>query len=368
MGKLIDIMTVDATPFKTLIEGLKDILTDTNIEIIRSDYEEEETKTETETETKPEQKKPKDKKKDEKEDTKKKDDVKEKEKNVKEKEKDKKDKKDVKDKKKNDEKEEKVVPEKDDKKEKDKGGLKIITTDNTRSLLISVKLQAKAFNRFYCKKKTFDMAVNLTLLYKIIKNVDKDDMLNMYVNDDDKQTLIVKIVSADKKESTSKLKLLDINKTQIEIPPISCEASIKFSTSEFHKICREMNGLAEHLEIKTTRNSVVFSCKGDSIEQTKTYYTDETNSVTIKFSQNSPEVVQGIFELKYLTMFSKYSNLCTHIFLYMKNDWLLCINYTVATFGNMLMCLTPVREDVVKQNFDDDTGDYDDPEVNYKDD
>jgi len=375
MGKILDVMTIDAGPFKTLIEGLKDVLTDTNIEFIKSDFDTSNTET-TEQENCEKQKphaddevsgkKQKKKKKsknvdsDDEASTKKK-----KKKNQSDSDDEqctKKQKKEEKDDKDDKNKTQLIQQDKDT----DNGGIRILTMDNTNSLIINVKLKAKSFNKFECKKKSFVIAINLPQLYKIIRNIDKDNMLNLYVNDDDQQTLYIKIISTDKKkESISKLKLLDIDNKSIDIPPISCECAIKFSTAEFHRICREMSSMADYLEIKVSKNFVTYSCKGDSVEQTKTYSLDEANNTSIVFSKNSPEIVQGIFELKYLTLFSKYSNLCTHIWLYMKNDWLLCINYTVATLGNMYMCLTPVPNDGVKQNFDDDN--YDDFEVDYKD-
>jgi proliferating cell nuclear antigen PCNA len=368
MGKIVDITTVDAIPFKTLIEGLKDLLSDTNLEIIRSDIEGDNKEETDQTETNDS--------KDGEDDSKKIIIDKKKTKATKKPAAAAADKKKPVKKDKGDQTEEetKDSDEKDEKstqivkKDGDTGGIKIVATDNTRSLLISVKLESKAFHRFYSKKKTFDMPVNLLQYYKLIKSLEKDDTLNMYVNDDDKQTLVIKIVNSEKKyETVYKLKLLDINKTQINVPAINCESVIKFDTSEFHKICREMNTIAEHIEIKCTRKSITFSCKGDCAERSTTYYTD-INSVNINFAKNAPEVVQGIFELKYLVMFSKYSNLCQHIQIYMKNDWPLCIKYTVATLGKMILCLAPIKEDAVKQNFEDEDNDYDEVDIKYKND
>ena len=51
--------------------------------------------------------------------------------------------------------------------------------------------------------------------------------------------------------------------------------------------------------------------------------------------------IQGIFSLKYLTLFTKCTNLCNQINLYIKNDYPLIIRYAVAQLGTIKLCLAP---------------------------
>jgi len=262
----------------------------------------------------------------------------------------------------------KPVKKKSSKKQENKknGGIKIVATDSTKTLLINVKLDAKQFNKFICKKKVIDLGINLVQFHKLIKSLDKDDTLNMYMNEEDKQNLILKVSNPEKRyETTYKLKLMEINKTQFNIPETKFDAIITFETAEFHRICREMSHIAEHIEIKCTKNTITYSCKGDCSERSTTFYVDE-QGVKIRFGKKSPEIVQGIFELKNLVLFSKYSNLCGNIQIFMKNNFPLCINYTVATLGKMFFCLTPIREDDIMENFSDEDDDYEYEEVKYK--
>ena len=64
----------------------------------------------------------------------------------------------------------------------------------------------------------------------------------------------------------------------------------------------------------------------------------------LKFNQNKVDeshIVQGIFSLKYLVLFTKCTNLCNQIQLYIKNDYPLVIKYAVASLGNIKLCLAP---------------------------
>lgn len=314
MSKLIEITTEHVIPFKTLIEGLKDILNDVNIEI-RAPGKKKKKRNKTTSSSSDEDSE-------------------------------------------NSDSQEEV---------EEKGGIRISTTDSTNTLLINVSLDAKEFSTFICKKKVVDLGITLGQFHKLIKSLDKDDTLSMYVNEDDKQNLVLQVANPEKNyETTYKLKLMEINKTEYNIPSTAFDSIIVFDTAEFHRICREMSQIAEYIEIKCTKKTITYSCKGDCSERSTTYYTDD-NGVKIKFSKNAPEIVQGIFELKNLVLFSKYSNLCSNIQIYMKNNYPLCIKYTVATLGSMLFCLTPIVDDNIMDNFSDEDDDYDEAEIEYKD-
>jgi proliferating cell nuclear antigen PCNA len=339
MGKLIEIITEHVIPFKTFIEGLKDILNEIIFEIIRDD----DTNKKPVNNTKKNKKKTKEISDSVTESESEDDPEDETEKNL------------------NGKSNEKTI----ENKNKRKGGIKIAATDSTRTLLINVKLEAAQFSKFECKKSVTDLGINLQNFHKLIKTLDKDDILCMYVEDDDRQNLVLKVSNPEKKyETIFKLKLMEINKTQFNIPPTVFDATISFETGEFHRICREMSLIAEHVEIKCTKKTITYTCKGDSSERNTMFYADE-NGVKIRFGEKSPEIVQGIFELKNLVLFSKYSNLCTDIQIFMKNNYPLCIKYSIATLGHLFFCLTPIKEDDIMENFSDEDEDYDDEEIKY---
>lgn len=258
MGKIVEIETEHVVPFKTLIEGLKDILNDINFEIIRDND------MANKIEDKNDYIKNKKNKSKQNEEI-----IEDEELQITQNEEDIKE---------------------DKKKNEEHGGIKIAATDSTKTLLINVKLDAKQFSKFICKKKVFDLGINLGQFHKLIKSLDKDDILSMYINDDDKQNLILKVSNPEKNyETTYKLKLMEINKTQYNIPPTIFDAIITFDTGEFHRICREMSQIAEHIEIKCTKKTITYSCKGDCSERSTTFYTDD-NGVKIRFGNKTPEI------------------------------------------------------------------------------
>ena len=101
-----------------------------------------------------------------------------------------------------------------------------------------------------------------------------------------------------------------------------------------------MINIGENTEIKSIGSTLIFTCDGDFASQS-TMLCETQNG--LQFKQNlSPEFpVQGIFSLKYLILFTKCTNLCNQINLYIKNDYPLIIKYAVASLGDIKLCLAP---------------------------
>ena len=265
----------------------------------------------------------------------------------------------------------------DDTKIIDKSGMKIMAVDTTKTVLINLKLEAKNFAKFKCKKKKLVLGVNLVYFHKLIKSMDKDDNLTLYVEHDDKNFLGIKIDNpTERKDSTFKLKLLDLGNQAMNVPDITFDAVVIMNSTEFHKICREMSQIADYVDIKCLKDKIVFTCKGEFAQRTTTYRTGdgeiEGDGIIINFAGDNRKttslIVQGIFELRNLVLFSKCASLCNDIEIYMKNNYPLVIKYTVATLGRILLCLTPISEETTKNGDLSDEDDYysDDDNVVYK--
>ncbi|AYV78974.1 MAG: proliferating cell nuclear antigen, partial [Edafosvirus sp.] len=255
---------------------------------------------------------------------------------------------------------------------KNSGGMRIMTVDSTKTVLINLKLEAKQFAEFKCKPAKYEIGISLVQLHKHLKSLGNDDTLTMYIEDDDKQHLVMKIENQEKKSKTDYLlKLMDLDNEPINVPPTIFEAVVTMSSAEFHKICRDMNQIAEYVEIKCLTNTITFTCKGDCSERSTTYYADD-NGVNIKHAnkeiKGKPNIVQGIYALKNLVLFTKCTNLCNDIQIFMKMNYPLCIKYTVATLGRMLLCLTPIDQSSAQGNYSDDDELYssDDEKIKLK--
>lgn len=247
------------------------------------------------------------------------------------------------------------------------GGMKIMATDPTKTILIYLKLDADKFGEFECKKSRYPIGVNMATFYKLIKSVEKEDSLTLFIDSNDSDNLNINIETNKGMTTDVKMKLMDLDEEDLNIPPTDFQARITMSSLEFSKICKEMNGIADLMEIKCTSNNIVFTSKGDGAER-KTSIKEQENT-TIDFAQpNKSKIIQGIFELKHLVWFAKCANLCTDIEIFMKNDYALVIKYSIASFGRLLLCLTPIkaRTDENSEETEDDSELYDTETVKMK--
>ena len=115
---------------------------------------------------------------------------------------------------------------------------------------------------------------------------------------------------------------------------------------DLQKICRDMNALGEKLDVEITSSGsdLIFKCMGDFAEQ-ETIISERNNSnmKVHKFGTGATEIVQGIFQLKHLVLFTKCTSLCPSIELYLKNDIPLILRYTVANLGEVKLVLAPMK-------------------------
>ena len=101
-----------------------------------------------------------------------------------------------------------------------------------------------------------------------------------------------------------------------------------------------MTNIGEKIEIKSIGNTLVLNCEGDFAEQ-ETILSETQGGLNFSTSMGPELPIQGIFSLKYLILFTKCTNLCNQIHMYIKNDYPLIIKYDVANLGEIKLCLSP---------------------------
>ena len=220
----------------------------------------------------------------------------------------------------------------------DENGLKLVSMDSSHTVLVHLRLNADNFETYHCKNKIV-IGINLINFYKLMKVMGNNDTLKLFIVEDNSSILNITIENSEKNSITKyKLNLMDLEEENIDVPPPSFESVITMPSVDFQKICRDMNNLAEEIEIKSVGNQLIFGCKGQFAEQ-ETLVGSSTQGLT--FIQDNDKIVQGVYDLKNLILFSKCTNLCNSVELYLKNDFPLIIKYTIASLGEIKLCLAP---------------------------
>lgn len=246
----------------------------------------------------------------------------------------------------------------------DETGLKIVSTDTSHVVLVYLRLEASKFEYYHCPKPV-SIGVNMLNLHKLIKTINNNDMLTLFVDSEDTNHLGIKIENTEKNTKTTyKLNLLEFDDPDMTAAPADFNTVMTLPSSDFQKICRDMHNLADVMEIKSVRNKLIFSCKGDFCSQetvlsddasgSKGFYTRNTSTnpntsdenTTMEhddptqFTKSDHEIVQGMFNIKNLVLFTKCTNLCNTVELYLKNDFPIIVRYAVASLGDVKLCLS----------------------------
>ena len=187
----------------------------------------------------------------------------------------------------------------------DSQGIKIVAVDETHTVLVYLRLHADRFENFYCPVKHV-LGVNMIYLFKLIKTMGNNDSLTLY------------------------------------LPANNFTSIIHMHSTDFQKICRDMNVLGEKMEITSSGSNLIFRCMGDFAEQ-ETVIADNQASMKVQTKGTTNEIVQGIFQLKHLVLFTKCTTLCPSIELYLKNDYPLILRYMVAYLGEVKLVLAPIK-------------------------
>jgi proliferating cell nuclear antigen len=227
----------------------------------------------------------------------------------------------------------------------DSQGIKVMAVDETHTVLVYLRLHADRFENFFCPVKHV-LGVNMIYLFKLIKTMGNSDSLTLYLPASNPNKLGIRMENSEKSTVTTYyLKLFDTDVEDIQIPSLNFTSIIHMPSLDLQKICRDMNALGEKLDVEVTSSGsdLIFKCVGDFAEQ-ETIISENNSTMKVQKGANATnEIVQGIFQLKHLVLFTKCTSLCPSIELYLKNDYPLILKYTVANLGEVKLVLAPIK-------------------------
>ena len=225
-------------------------------------------------------------------------------------------------------------------------GIKIVTIDTTHTVLVYMKLDCKNFEKYHCKKRMV-LGIGMTNFFKLIKTMNNNDTLTLQMTKNNTNVLCIKIENSEKNSITRyNLNLMDIDEEVIEVPEAKFKSIISMPSNDFQKVIRDMSNLADIIEIKSIGSQLIFCCKGDFATQ-ETIIGETMNGLSFVKENgeivaiNGEEIVQGLYSLKHLVLFTKCTNLSNNIELFIRNDYPIIVKYSVANLGFIRLCLAP---------------------------
>ena len=219
----------------------------------------------------------------------------------------------------------------------DSNGLKVMTMDNARVALVYVRLLKDNFEEYICPNKVM-CGINMIYFFKLLKIVGNNDVLTLFIKGAVPNELGIRIENKEKNTVTeSYLKMLDITEEKLEIPDIQYDSVISMPSVDLQKYCRDLSVVSNHVIISSSESNFILESVGDFASQKIIIGEAQNGLIISKKNQN----VKETFDLKYLNSFTKSTNLCSIVEIFLKKDYPLVIEYNVANLGKLQYCLAP---------------------------
>lgn len=218
--------------------------------------------------------------------------------------------------------------------------IKLQAVDSSHVVLVHTKLYGDKFEQYFCPEP-ISIGLNMEDLFKIIKNMDNSDTLKLFIKKSNVNVLGIETYCKEENTcDTTYLNLMDLVVNKFSIPAIEFEHVIVIPSNRFQRICRNIYNFSEKIEIECAGVQLTFrGCNLNIKQETKIKPT--TNGMKFIQNENSQEIIQGIYELKHLVLFSKCSNLSSTIQIHIKNNFPLVLKCDVANIGEIKLCLAP---------------------------
>jgi proliferating cell nuclear antigen len=234
-------------------------------------------------------------------------------------------------------------------------GMRLMSIDESHSVLVHLKLDGDNFTDYKCTRDRFVIGVSVPNLNQIMRSITPDDVLSWYVveNDGDNSEsykLGIKFENSEINQTNDyDISLLDVNEDEIIIPDHEYPYELNMPSSDFQKICRDTKNLKpKDIDIMVHGEQLIFRAHGEFATQT---ITRSVSSSSLQVSKNNKvdEIFQAKFNLDKLIDFTKFTNLggrTSNMIMRLKSDFPGIWKYPVADLGELTLCLAPLmRED-----------------------
>jgi len=103
-------------------------------------------------------------------------------------------------------------------------------------------------------------------------------------------------------------------------------------SSDFQTYISDLSNISNEIHF-TYSNALKLRAIGDFADQ----------SITINETNDNPDTEEqyGVYHTKYILLFTKSTNLCSTVEIYLKTGYPLTILYSVANLGQIKYCLAP---------------------------
>lgn len=201
-----------------------------------------------------------------------------------------------------------------------------LTEDNVL-IKLSFNEQLKLF---HCMESEITICINMYYFHNFLAMNNDDDTIILSMNYDNRGELNIST-----EDVTSIIKLIERNKSVVEIPQTMFQNRITMEWSVFYRICNKLRNISSLVQISTKNNEVIFRSGNEKGPQMVYRYKDET------FTAAGP-LEFGVYQLRPLLNLGKCGRIGDKIEIYLKSDCPLTFVINLGTISKMYLMVPPV--------------------------
>jgi proliferating cell nuclear antigen len=202
----------------------------------------------------------------------------------------------------------------------------------------------EGFESYRCDQNIV-LGININNLSKVMKLADPADSITLSAEQDPSTLKIIFENPKTQRSTEFALNLITLDVEHLSIPDTEYSSLITINSSEFSKICKELQSLSESLTIVTNQDYVQLSVEGAAGSG---FIKLTANDSDRKEDQTLIEVEESVtqqFALNYLNLFNKASSLSTFTRLCLHQEQPLVTEFKIDSLGVLKYYLAPKISD-----------------------
>lgn len=219
-------------------------------------------------------------------------------------------------------------------------GLSLQSMDDAHVTLVILQMRASGFENYRCDR-TIPIGINMSSLSKIIKCGNNEDTLTLKASDDGETLSIVFESPKGDKVSDYELKLMDLDIEHLSVPDASYDVNVRLSSSEFQRICRDLQNISESVTISAIKDCLKFAAQGEIANGSILVRQNASVDDKITTQINMVQPASLGLSLKFLNMFTKATSLSDHVILGLSDGVPMLVEYPIDDLGYLRFYLAP---------------------------
>ena len=185
-------------------------------------------------------------------------------------------------------------------------GICLRMMDAGQKILFNVFLDGTKFNIYKYKYKStnYNIGVNLLHLFRMIKSIKKKDSITLFIREGSSDLGIEVSPRDNSRTTTSYLKTFSTENLDIEMPK-GYKNSIIINSSEYQKMCKDMNSIGPLITIHSNMNGLIsFKCDDNNIYKREVIFGTEDSDSEDEDIDNQYSEVYNTEQLHRITKIS----------------------------------------------------------------